>query len=153
MNIPHLRDKLCKEPHVLLASVRELGCGSRASAQPKSLLYIYTTFAMPRVTECVSLRNCLVSRKDSVVCSAPCHSVLDQGQEGHCSVPVPTIQSETWLVHAKVREPHLNPPVRMNFLPLALVLKGKARKVHTNPRGSDAVRELSREPAMFQIGL
>ena len=37
------------------------------------------------------------------------------------SVPLPTIQSETWLVHAKVREPHLNPPVRMNFLPLALV--------------------------------
>ena len=48
------------------------------------------------------------------------------------SAPLPTLQSETWLVHAKVREPHLNPPVRMNFLPLALVLKGKARKVHTN---------------------
>ena len=48
------------------------------------------------------------------------------------SVPLPTIQSETWLVHAEIREPHLNPPVRMNFLPLALVLKGKARKVHTN---------------------
>ena len=47
-------------------------------------------------------------------------------------VPLPTIQSETWLVHAKVREPHLNPPVRMNFLPFALVLPGKARKVHTN---------------------
>ena len=48
------------------------------------------------------------------------------------SVPLPTLQSETWLVRAKVRKPHLNPPVRMNFLPLALVLKGKARKVHTN---------------------
>ena len=31
------------------------------------------------------------------------------------SAPLPTIQSETWLVHAKVREPHLNPPVRVNF--------------------------------------
>ena len=31
------------------------------------------------------------------------------------SVPLPTIQSETWPVHAKVREPHLNPPVRVNF--------------------------------------
>ena len=31
--------------------------------------------------------------------------------------------------------------------------KGHARKVHTNPGGSDAVRESSREPAMFQIGL
>ena len=48
------------------------------------------------------------------------------------SAPLPTLQSETWLVHAKVREPHLNPPVRMNSLPLALVLQGKARKVHTN---------------------
>ena len=47
-------------------------------------------------------------------------------------LPLPAIQSETWLVHAKVREPHLNPPVRMNFLPPALVFKGKARKVHTN---------------------
>ena len=50
----------------------------------------------------------------------------------YSSVPLPTIQSETWLVHAKVREPHLNHPVRMNFLPLALVLKGHASKVHTN---------------------
>ena len=31
------------------------------------------------------------------------------------SGPLPTLQSETWLVHAKVREPHLNPLVRMNF--------------------------------------
>ena len=45
------------------------------------------------------------------------------------SVPLPTIQSETWLVHAKVREPHLNPPFRMNFLPLTFVLEGKANKV------------------------
>ena len=48
------------------------------------------------------------------------------------SVPLPTVQSETWLVHVKVCEPHLNPPVRMNFLPLAFVLEGRARKVHTN---------------------
>ena len=39
------------------------------------------------------------------------------------SVPLPAIQSETWLVHAKVREPHLNRPVRMNFLPCALVFR------------------------------
>ena len=36
------------------------------------------------------------------------------------TVPFPTIQSEKWLIHAKVREPHLNPPVRLNSLPLAL---------------------------------
>ena len=34
---------------------------------------------------------------------------------GFLSVPLPAIQSETWVVDAKVREPHLNPPVRMNF--------------------------------------
>ena len=33
-----------------------------------------------------------------------------------------------------VRERHLNPPVNMNFLPLALVFKREARKVHTNRR-------------------
>ena len=43
-----------------------------------------------------------------------------------------TLQSETWLVHAKVHELHVNPPVRLNFPRLALVLRGKARKVHTN---------------------
>ena len=31
------------------------------------------------------------------------------------SVPLPTIHSETWAICAKVREPHLNPPVRVNF--------------------------------------
>ena len=53
--------------------------------------------------------------------------------ENHNSVPLPAIKSETWRVRAKVREPHLNPPLCTNFLPPALVLKGKARKVHTNP--------------------
>ena len=48
------------------------------------------------------------------------------------SVPLPAIQSETWLVHAKVREPHTNPQVRMNCVPLALVFKGEARNVHMN---------------------
>ena len=32
--------------------------------------------------------------------------------ERQLSVP---LTSETWLVHAKVCEPHLNPPVCMNF--------------------------------------
>ena len=45
---------------------------------------------------------------------------------------LPTIQSETWLVHTKVCEPHLNPPIRMSFLPLAHVSKRKTRKVNTN---------------------
>ena len=36
------------------------------------------------------------------------------------SVPGLTIQSETWLLHTKLCEPHLNPPVRRNFLPLTL---------------------------------
>ena len=51
---------------------------------------------------------------------------------GSYSVPLPTIQSEAWPIHEQVREPHLNPPVRMHFRPLALTLKGKARKIHTN---------------------
>ena len=35
-----------------------------------------------------------------------CTDLLDK-----FSVPLPTIQPETWLVHAEVREPHLNPLV------------------------------------------
>ena len=54
------------------------------------------------------------------------------GVQDVISGPLPTLQSETWLVHANVREPHLNPLVRMNFPGFSLVLKGKARKVHTN---------------------
>ena len=42
------------------------------------------------------------------------------------------LQSETWLVHEQVREPHLSPPVHMNFRPLIPVLKGTTTKVHTN---------------------
>ena len=72
-----------------------------------------------------------------------------RAQKHQSSVPLPTIQSATWLVRAKVREPHLNPPVRMNFLPLALVLKGESQESSYEPAGSDVVRELSREPAMF----
>ena len=56
------------------------------------------------------------------------------------SVPLTAIQSETRLVRA-------------NFLPIDLFIKGKARKVHMNWGGSDVVRELLREPVMFQIGL
>ena len=39
-------------------------------------------------------------------------------------VSLDTIISETWLVQEQVREPHVNPPIRMRILPLALVLKG-----------------------------
>ena len=39
--------------------------------------------------------------------------------------PLPVIRSETWLVHPKVREQHLSPPVGTNFVPLALVLPGR----------------------------
>ena len=46
------------------------------------------------------------------------------------SVPLSTIQSEAWLVHEQVRQPRVNPPVRMNFRTLSLVLEGKATKVH-----------------------
>ena len=44
-------------------------------------------------------------------------SVSKRGRtfEGVASVPLPTIQSEKWQVHVKVREPHLNHPVPMNF--------------------------------------
>ena len=41
----------------------------------------------------------------------------------------------------------------MNFLPLALVFKRKSQESSHEPGGLDVVRELSREPAMFQIGL
>ena len=79
----------------------------------------------------------LWENRDKTTCQ---HLCQHSGQHPHCcqhlcqhprqhfseipilgSVPLPTIQSETWLVHAKVREPHLNLPVHMNFLPLALV--------------------------------
>ena len=39
-----------------------------------------------------------------------------------CSAPLSTIQSETWLVDTKIREPHLNPLFRMNFPPLVMHL-------------------------------
>ena len=68
------------------------------------------------------------------------------------SVPLLTIQSETWLVHAKVREPHLNPPVRMSFPGFPLLKRGREAESQYEPGGSDVVRELSREPAIFQIG-
>ena len=69
------------------------------------------------------------------------------------SVPLPTIQSETWPVHAKVLEPHLNPPVRENFSWRDPLEQAREAESSYEPGGSDAVRELSREPAMFQIGL
>ena len=47
----------------------------------------------------------------------------------------------------------MNPPVRMNFLPLAVFFEGKSQENSYELGDSDAVRELSREPAMFQIGL
>ena len=64
-------------------------------------------------------------------------------------VRLPALQSETWLVHAKVREPHLNPLVRMNFPGFSLENKGSSYEAG----GSDVVRELLREPAMFQVGV
>ena len=65
------------------------------------------------------------------------------------SVPLPTIQSKTWLVHKEVREPHLNLLVRMNSLPLALVLKGKSQRSSYEAGGSDVVHEVLRKPVMF----
>ena len=68
------------------------------------------------------------------------------------SVPLPTIQSEAWLVHAKVRETHLTPgSYELSWLfPLK---QGREAEGSYEPSGSDVVRELSREPAMFLIGL
>ena len=40
----------------------------------------------------------------------------------HIGPPPPRPKrSETWSVHTKVRKPHLDPPARMNFLPLTLL--------------------------------
>ena len=72
---------------------------------------------------------------------------------GPKSVPLPAIQSETWLVHAKVREPHLNPPSSYELSWLFPQEQGREAESSYEPRGSGVVRELSREPAMFQIGL
>ena len=69
-----------------------------------------------------------------------------------CSVPLPATPSDTWLVH-EGREPHLNPPVCMDFLPLAPVSKGKTKKVHTNQRGFRCAVRPFCEPAMLQIEL
>ena len=41
------------------------------------------------------------------------------------SVPLPGIQSEIWLVHAKVREPHLSALVLLNFPGFSLLHTGK----------------------------
>ena len=65
---------------------------------------------------------------------------------GSISVSLPTTKSGTWLVHMQVREPHLNPLVCMSFLPVKLVLKRNAPKVHTNGWVSDVVRKLACEP-------
>ena len=70
--------------------------------------------------------------------------------QGFCN---PTIQSETWLVHAKVREPHVNPPGSYELSASRPCFKGKSQESSYEPGGSGVVRELSREPAMFQIGL
>ena len=81
-------------------------------------------------TEIYNFVSTAVSESSPVAC---CFSPGSLGKVANeSSVPLPTVQSETWLIHAKVREPVLNPLIRMNFLPLALVSKGKARKVHTN---------------------
>ena len=52
--------------------------------------------------------------------------------------------SRHFLNHAKVREPHLSPQVRVNFLAHAFVLKGKATKVHAN-------REVQMRFANFRV--
>ena len=45
-----------------------------------------------------------------------------------------TLEIQSWLVHAKVRKPHLNPQVRMNFPSFYLLNKGERQKVRMNQR-------------------
>ena len=59
------------------------------------------------------------------------------------SAPLPTIQFEALLVQEQAQVPHLNPSLRRSFLPLTMVLEGKAKKV---------LRKLAHEPAMLPIG-
>ena len=54
---------------------------------------------------------------------------------------------------AKVREPHLNPLGSYELSWLFPCKQGREAESSYEPEGSDVVRELSREPAMFQIGL
>ena len=68
-------------------------------------------------------------------------------------LPLSTIQSETWLVHEQICEPHLNPPVGMNFHGFAPQNKEQEPEDSYEPVGSHVVRELACKPAMFQIGL
>ena len=72
------------------------------------------------------------------------------------SVPpldLPTTQSETWLVAAKVREPHLNPVVCMNRPPLTRVLNENLKPGKlSRTEGWDAVHGPSRQQAMFRTG-
>ena len=49
------------------------------------------------------------------------------------SVRLPTIQSETWLCHTKVRESHLNPRCSYELSWLFPYNKGERQSVHTNP--------------------
>ena len=46
--------------------------------------------------------------------SVPLLSVLSH-MLAPTSVPLPTIQSETWLVQKQIHEPHMNSPICMNF--------------------------------------
>ena len=47
----------------------------------------------------------------------------------HFCAELRDIQSAALQVEEEAHEPYLNPPVRMSFLPLALVLKCDAKKV------------------------
>ena len=66
-----------------------------------------------------------------------------------CSVPLLQSESETWLIHKQVVDPHLNPPVQANFLLLTFVRQMPRR---TYLVGSDVVREYACKPVIFRSG-
>ena len=66
------------------------------------------------------------------------------------SVPLPTIQSETWLVHAKVREPS-EPPGSYELSWLFPLKQGREAESSYEPGGSDVARELSRNQPCFRL--
>ena len=64
-----------------------------------------------------------------------------------------TVQSETWLFSRESSRTTSEPPNSYEFSSSRPCFKGESLESSCEPGGSDVVRELSREQAIFQIGL
>ena len=124
-------------------------CGE--NGRPKGCFWRVRFLSAPLRFSCVSRANLKGGREETDSPKAPFWTTVSP----HDAFAAPLAHSDTtnlkhgWFTQ-KAREPRLNPPVRMNFLPFALGLKGKARKVHTSTGVQMWFASFLREPAMFQ---